>query len=677
MNDLVHRLRTPQGIAGSLAVLLCLLGVALRARGLSVWPLAEDEFYQFRSVEYLLTSGLPIFPCGGVYERGLLLQYMVALATVAGLPMELAIRWPSLLGAVLAMPPAYLIGKRLGGPVFGLLCLAAIVLSTWEIEYARFGRFYMPFQAIALWHVYALLHCMEANRAPAFRAMLALTLLSVFVFEGAVFLAALNILPLITRRIPTQVWSATAVIVLLALSLASRVIDFHHLGAGDYLPAGVDVAYWNSGSLPLILPEWLAASTSTAGTAAVFGSALVFGWLTAAAIRRRTTSSLPAGMLALIVAAPFLLAVGNLLLLTLIGAYSVVVLVRCANTSANTSAAAGAVSQVLTMATIGALPVYLAWAVATFWSAGDSATGTVIGQLASALTSFPEINYRVVYQWYSAMPIWTVIVMASLALAATADFLWPEWRTRRSQLLLFVVVFYIASAGAIATEYAHPKYSFHFYPLAVFAAFDAWRALLERFVPGREHGSPIAAVALVGLAVLGLVVAEDYRLSYLTQIASAEQNFRLGQSVARQRMVYPRFDYRSPGEYIDTQRRAGDVVISVRVPVVRQYVDKLDYMYWHRDDEEFPVLSACQGTRATWTDAALLFDRDALYSRLQAPTTRTWVVFFSSPQRAFQPEEDRLKNDWADRVVYTDPHGAISVALFEPAAPTDWTGRPD
>ena len=68
-------IRAPLLLLAAAAVLAGLYG---RFKGLGTWPLGVDEFYISRSIDNVLRSGLPRFPCGGYYTRGLLYQYLVA-----------------------------------------------------------------------------------------------------------------------------------------------------------------------------------------------------------------------------------------------------------------------------------------------------------------------------------------------------------------------------------------------------------------------------------------------------------------------------------------------------------------------------------------------------------------------------------------------------------------------
>src|SRR3990167_3104002 len=62
----------------SLISIAVIIGIYIRLKGLGTWPLALDEYYIIKSSENILKYGLPQFPNGGYYERGLIMQYLIA-----------------------------------------------------------------------------------------------------------------------------------------------------------------------------------------------------------------------------------------------------------------------------------------------------------------------------------------------------------------------------------------------------------------------------------------------------------------------------------------------------------------------------------------------------------------------------------------------------------------------
>src|SRR5262249_52231104 len=172
-----------------------IVGTLARFDGLGRWPLAIDEYYFAQSVQNLLHFGIPEFPCGGLYVRGLLLQYASALLQRAGVSAELAARLLAGVSSLRVLPPAYLIGRRLGGRDVGLLTVSVLALSVWEIEIGRFGRMYAPFQALFAWYVFFFLRYVVDHERRALLPMLLLSALGFAVWEGGLFLVLTNLLP--------------------------------------------------------------------------------------------------------------------------------------------------------------------------------------------------------------------------------------------------------------------------------------------------------------------------------------------------------------------------------------------------------------------------------------------------------------------------------------------------
>ena len=167
-----------------------IVGIFARFKGLGKWSFTVDEYYLAQSVENLLRFGVPAYECGGYYTRGIGMQYVIAALRLIGLSPELAPRAVAAFSSLLALPAAYLLGRRIQGTVVGLLVVIVLAVSTWEIETARFGRMYAPFQADlrVVLGLFRSLHHRSRNRA--LWGMLALSILGGLVWEGGMLLGS-------------------------------------------------------------------------------------------------------------------------------------------------------------------------------------------------------------------------------------------------------------------------------------------------------------------------------------------------------------------------------------------------------------------------------------------------------------------------------------------------------
>ncbi|MEM1098871.1 MAG: hypothetical protein AAGH92_08780 [Planctomycetota bacterium] len=148
-----------RGVVLAGLMLLMLVGGALRFVNLDALSLQVDEGFQALAVGAILEHGYPMLDSGYVYGRSPLFLYtQAAVASLLGLS-EWSLRVPAAAFGVLGIPIAYLLGRRLTRNVLpsepfnasvavGLVLAAFVALSAWQIEYARYGRFYTLFQCL-------------------------------------------------------------------------------------------------------------------------------------------------------------------------------------------------------------------------------------------------------------------------------------------------------------------------------------------------------------------------------------------------------------------------------------------------------------------------------------------------------------------------------------------------
>lgn len=481
----------------------------------------------FRSMSYVLQNGLTEYPCGGYYTRGLLYQYLTAPLLAAGITPEAALRSFAIYANLLMLPAVYLLGRRIGGFRIAVLALIVLALSIWEIEMARFGRMYAPFQTIFVWYTYHAYCLIESGDLRRWRWLLGLSLAAPLVWEGGITLPLLNFVPILMQR---SLWRPRHLFLAIAIFSGSLVFlqtGFRYLGAASALPPKVTESAALGGSQLqdgiALLGQQVIGNFALAATFLLLRALLIFGLVRSKVVQNGDFHSL-ATILTLIVC----IAINQLLLagLALIGATLVgwfrwqdILLPRY---------------RYLFLALL---------AIAVLWIA--IAVGLPEGQLSlsslKSLMSFPELLYSFLFSWLSSMPLLTLVLLAGTGLALFLAIFLVRYSQPEFRFVFVAVILSVVVIGAAQTMYAETRYSFHVFPLMIILALAGFSGALGAF-----GGKPALLSRWIPAVFLCLfALSSEFAVRHMMQISSYATNFRAGYDTSTTRHYYPRFDFRS------------------------------------------------------------------------------------------------------------------------------------
>ena len=132
------------------------VGAYLRLAHLGALGFRWDEDLSGLAVRAILEKGLPELPSGMIYLRGGLFSHlMAASASLLGFS-EFALRLPAALFGIALIVVAYVFGAALFGRVVGLVTAAVLAISFWDIDLARYARFYSAFSVFYVLTLYAI-----------------------------------------------------------------------------------------------------------------------------------------------------------------------------------------------------------------------------------------------------------------------------------------------------------------------------------------------------------------------------------------------------------------------------------------------------------------------------------------------------------------------------------------
>lgn len=513
-------------IVGLLLVLVA-VGGWLRFRNLDALSMQVDEGFQALAVQGILEHGVPKLDTGLIYSRSPLFLYsQAAVAKVVGLG-EWALRAPAAFFGVLSIPVAFLLGWRLLGPGAGIVLAVLMTGSAWELEYARYGRFYTLFQVLYMLGVVCFAEGFLRERRWAQVMFFVVFLLAVSTHDLGVMLGLCfwAVLPLQGYRFSRKAWyyalSAACGLIWVVYKKASSAVwlrfadvvpTMKNDGTADVVVAGDGVASKLlakvAGALPgLKLPDFSLLDGVLRDGPVVFALLVLPALLGVAgliAVKRREgpgyAARVPLLVLALGATAVHQFALAALLLL-LYAAWHVRSW-RCWLRPA----------EVVTLA--GCALGGAAWVV-YFWSQDDIVKGDWI----PATTDFPAV-YTYLLQWL--VPGWKQLlpfmllggwVVARRAVAGTP-------RGNGAWLLLAALVGPIVVTSMLEWQFSESRYFFHLYPLmlllvsALLVTAGTWvagclGAAEANGTPGRRWVVSVVCVAVLTAGVM--LASKDLR----------------------------------------------------------------------------------------------------------------------------------------------------------------------
>lgn len=654
-----------------LALVAVAAGVWFRFKGVGTWPMAVDEYYIYRSIRYLIESGVPMYPCGGFYTRGLLYQYTVAPLLIAGMPPEGALRGVTVLCSLIMLPAAYLLARELAprhvAVAVASLAVVILALSAWEIEMARFARMYAPFQALFVWYLYHCHRLVRYGETDRWPWLLGLSAVAPLTWEGGFFLSVFNFLPMLLSR---DSWRYRHLVIALIIGTVTFVFlttNFRYMGGGPPPFSEAFEAMQGEGegevrrgivgrvlaSVPVLMVmslsvwQWLVAGA----VAAVLG----FGLWTA--VRDPRGDALSRLSLLGIAAAVLL----NQLMLALVIAAAAPLLGWLRPGSMSVS---GWVWYLATLALATLLwMAMLLVAAEPFRSLADPIRAL------SPLYDFPNFKQQIIEPWLYTIPLITLTLVAGCAAAYAHALLEDTPRARALRWALLLLLAGLTVVAVVPTPYRATRYAFFLYPLMVILALVGAAWVAQRLGATRAVvAGPLAVVAL-------FLISNDFPVRHLLSIDSYETNFRVGYSARMENHFYDRFDHRGPGDYLHEHAEAGDRIVVTHV-ALQPYLPWLDYVYLDYELDRYTLHACNHGRVERWTNEALLADGDAVRAVMAEATGGvTWLVVGKrTRQQWFEWENDLVQSLGLDPVfttrddefeVYRVPDGAVPM---DPAA---------
>jgi hypothetical protein len=562
------------------------------------------------------------------------LQYLSVVPVFLGANLEFAVRLIPAIASLLTLAAIWKLAHRAGGMNVACIAVALSSLSLWEIEFARFGRMYSPFQAMFLWYAwFQLKHLLDRDRV-AQVLYLILSGVSIFIYAGAALLLALNFLPLLW---PGKRWDARNLVIssgLMFFGLYYYRTDFRFMGIPEsLLPPGptIDDSATTTAppiSLPIEIPFLPGTGFTIIAVGLFVFAILVWGH------RRNLKLAHPSAILWLLTAVVTsfgLIAFGVALAF-------IAVLLRVPLPIQNTEDMRGQLVRNYAPGLVVLTTIIFLNVVAVgpdFISAAKNAL--------NYLFNYPDVYYKILQPWLSAIPITTVLLAALIAplfLLSLGDNRINSGQLDPTRYLFSILIVLVLLVGALKQPYISTRYTYFLYPILLVLASVSIRELTRKTF---QTAPRRARWIIISIPVLFLFT-EDFSAKHLIRINEPDIRFRLQYSHALSAHYYNRWDFRNTGDYINRQISPGEDVI-VFHQALAHYLHQIDGIFIRKGSTIHSIVWGCGGTRELWSNAPLLDENHEVYERIMSGVKGTWLIMHT-PQ---DPWRDPLETELIDR----------------------------
>jgi hypothetical protein len=259
------------------------------------------------------------------------------------------------------------------------------------------------------------------------------------------------------------------------------------------------------------------------------------------------------------------------------------------------------------------------------------------------LFNYPDVYYKILQPWLSAIPITTVLLAALIAplfLLSLGDNRINSGQLDPTRYLFSILIVLVLLVGALKQPYISTRYTYFLYPILLVLASVSIRELTRKTF---QTAPRRARWIIISIPVLFLFT-EDFSAKHLIRINEPDIRFRLQYSHALSAHYYNRWDFRNTGDYINRQISPGEDVI-VFHQALAHYLHQIDGIFIRKGSTIHSIVWGCGGTRELWSNAPLLDENHEVYERIMSGVKGTWLIMHT-PQ---DPWRDPLETELIDR----------------------------
>jgi hypothetical protein len=630
--------------------LIVAIGAYLRIADLGALGFRWDEDLSGLAVRAILEKGVPELPSGMVYLRGGVFSHlMAASASLFGFS-EFALRLPAALFGIALIPAGYFFGSALFGRVVGLLTAALVAVSFWDIDLARYARFYSAFSVFyvltlcAIWR-----YRVKASSTAGGVLCVLLAIATMSLHDLAYSLALAFFYPLALRgptawRAPREwVWpiAASAVLAAFYLGWNKYVLWARTLPAlaGSSVASGADELDRSA----IVLPDMPILRGVLEAWPWFVPALLIVAVVVALLVTRRLGSSLLERLLLASIAVCAALQLFNFALLAML----VLAFAKRTGLPALRS------REVLLGGALIAV-AFIAWAAAAVTLQVDLGP---LQPLTPRTLVRELLDYPYFYVFWGFPNEWPLAAVVASVGALVAFDRAARHGDAAAGFALLALSGPIVGNALFASPFELFRYDAAFSTLFfvfIALAFVHWRELVPAWRPVPRRPLVGGATGMLGTTLL-VLLAIAYDLNPLRAWLAVERQYRNDSALYRTFGITAYADFKTTADFVAKHASPQDLIVTPDSREYYNYLGRVDY--WLRSDSYSDQSYTSGGTlRDLYVGTPLVETLAELQATLAVPNRTKWVLASSAaladPRVPMAPDMRAFLRESETRVVY-------------------------
>ena len=269
--------------------------------------------------------------------------------------------------------------------------------------------------------------------------------------------------------------------------------------------------------------------------------------------------------------------------------------------------------------------------------------------------NYPD-NYYSLLNYFHTLPFLMVVSGILLTFLIGTYLLYRNKTDKNVQFLISSLIFFSIISTIPPLLYDETRYTFFAVPLLIILVIYSAYQISNSLSPNKRISTIIFTLCIITV----FYFSRDFNLYHLLNIDSDKVNYRMiYESNHVKKHLYRRWDIKTPTDYVKKNLGKNDIIM-INENSIEYYLPRIDYFNFNYRHRAFSAITVEEGTKERWSDADLIYTNNDLIDLIENRKTRIWFIVYPENWLTEIDFYERYK----DNLVYTGIDGMIKVFDF-------------